>query len=55
MKNLDFNLYGFAAPRTRAEYLNLLGEALRLADELSAQIDEMENILENAGEAAASA
>lgn len=39
MKDLNFNIYAFAAPKTPAEYAALLEEALRMADDLGEQID----------------
>ena len=39
MNELKFNIYGFIAPRTRSEYIALLDEALRLADDLNDQLD----------------
>jgi hypothetical protein len=42
---MNFNIYGFAAPRSKAEYAALLDEALRIADELSDQITRMEQEL----------
>jgi hypothetical protein len=39
MRNLNFNIYALAAPKTPAEYLAVLDEALRMADDLGAQID----------------
>lgn len=41
MDDLKFNIYAFVAPKTRLEYLALLNEALRIAQELSDQIDEI--------------
>ena len=38
MSDLNFNIYAFAAHSTLAEYIDLLDEALRLADELSGLI-----------------
>ncbi len=34
MPNLNFNLYGFVEPKTKAEYMALLKEALVIADDL---------------------
>jgi hypothetical protein len=39
MKDIKFNIYGYTAPQTRAEYIALLDEALRLADDLGEQLD----------------
>lgn len=39
MKDLNFNIYAFAAPKTPSEYVAVLDEALRMADELGDQID----------------
>lgn len=41
MQELNFNIYGFARPSTRAEVSALLDEALRMADELDASIEAM--------------
>lgn len=39
MNDLNFNIYAFVFPTTRAEYIGLLDEALRLADELSETVE----------------
>ena len=39
MKELKFNIYGFTAPQTRAEYIALLDEAMCIADDLNEQLD----------------
>ena len=39
MNDMNMNIYGFTKPTTKAEYIKLLDEALRLADELSLQLD----------------
>lgn len=41
MFELDFNIYAFVRPTTPAEVRALLVEALRLAEELDAQIERM--------------
>jgi hypothetical protein len=33
--NMNFNLTGFIAPKTKQEYIALLDEAIRMGDELS--------------------
>ena len=38
MADLKFNIYAFAAPSNKVEYLALLDEALRLMDELGEQV-----------------
>jgi hypothetical protein len=40
MKNLNFNIYGFIAPQTKAEYASLLQEALLIADDLQKDIEQ---------------
>ena len=45
MTELNFNIYGFARPSTAAEVSALLDEAIRVGDELEAQIDEMSRML----------
>jgi hypothetical protein len=45
MKDLNFNIYGFIKPTTKAEYMALFQEAHRLADELHSQLDEIDQIL----------
>ncbi len=47
MNDLNFNIYAFTAPATRAEYIGLLDEALRLADELSEMIDVSTKLMED--------
>ena len=47
MNDLNFNIYTFTAPATRAEYIGLLDEALRLADELSEMVDAGTKLLGN--------
>lgn len=39
MENLNFNIYGLANPKTPTEYIALLDEALRLADEIGCLLD----------------
>lgn len=46
MKDLNFNIYALAAPRTPSEYIALLDEALRMADELGEQIDRSTTFLD---------
>lgn len=41
MNELKFNIYGFARPTTKAEVSALLDEAIRVGDEIEAQIDAM--------------
>ena len=41
MNDLPFNIYAFVRPTTRAEVRALLAEAIRLAEELDAQIERM--------------
>lgn len=36
----------FTPPTNKAEYIQLLDEAIRMADDLNAQLDRMEEILE---------
>lgn len=43
MNDLKFNIYAFAAPSSKSEYLALLDEALRVMDELGEQIASFEN------------
>ena len=38
MNELKFNIYGFTNPQTRAEYISLLDETLRMADDLAQQL-----------------
>ncbi|ARV19160.1 hypothetical protein AEP_02233 [Curvibacter sp. AEP1-3] len=46
MKDLNFNIYALAAPSTPSEYMALLDEALRMANELNEQIDCQTTFLE---------
>ena len=46
MKDLNFNIYGFARPTTTAEFSSLLREAVRLTEELDAQIDTIGTLLQ---------
>ena len=46
MNDLKFNIYAFVAPSTRAEYVALLDEALRLADELLEIVNARTRLLE---------
>lgn len=38
MKELNFNIYALAAPKTPTEYVAVLDEAIRMADEMASQI-----------------
>lgn len=51
MNELNFNIYGFSRPSTKAEWSSLLIEAVRLAEELESQIDCMSAALEKQGAA----
>lgn len=42
MKDLNFNIYAFVKPSTKEEYSSLLDEAIRLADELEEQIENLD-------------
>jgi hypothetical protein len=48
MKDLKFNINAFIAPTTRAEFISLLDEGLRMADDLDQQIDRDTSLLEAA-------
>ncbi|WP_157615570.1 hypothetical protein [Rhizobacter sp. Root404] len=41
MKDLNFNIYGFAQPQSEAEYSALLEELFRSCEDLSAMVNEM--------------
>lgn len=41
VSDLNFNIYAFVKPTTRAEYSALLDEALRMGEELEQMIDDM--------------
>lgn len=53
MKDLNFNIYGLAAPKTPLEYIALLDEAIRMADEMADQIVRDDAFLERHDVAAA--
>lgn len=40
MNEMNFNPYGFIAPKTKQEYIALLDEAIRMGKELNAMWDE---------------
>jgi len=42
MEFLKFNVHAFAAPSTKAEYISLLDEAIRMAGDLHDLIDRWE-------------
>jgi len=46
MENLDFNIYAYEAPTSKAEYLSLAQEALRVVNEISDFISGRERELE---------
>ena len=50
MKDLNFNIYAFARPTTKAEFSALLDEAIRVGDEIEAQIDAMSAMLKTNAE-----
>ena len=39
MEQLKFNIHAFAAPSTKAEYISLLDEAIRMAHDLHDLLD----------------
>lgn len=47
MDELNFNIRAFIAPTNRTEFIALLDEALRMADELDAMISRDQLILES--------
>lgn len=46
MKELNFNIYALAAPKTPLEYIAALNEAIRMADEMADQIAKDDAFLE---------
>lgn len=46
MKDLKFDIYAMVNPKTDEDYIALLEEAIRMADELNDQLIELEKTLE---------
>lgn len=47
MNTINFNLDAMKAPKNKAEYILLLDEAIRTADELNEQLDKIGTILKD--------
>lgn len=45
MNTINLNISNFIAPKSKTEYIQLLDEAIRTADELNDQLDCMDAIL----------
>lgn len=43
MDDIKFNMNAFIKPETKQEYIELLNEAIRLAEEINLQINELLN------------
>lgn len=46
MEEIQFNIYAFIRPTTRAEFSALLNEAIHLAEELDEHIDRIDAVLQ---------